>query len=51
MIPKKLHYVWLGKGEKSCLSNICINSWKEKLPEYQIKELLIFWFFFWPCRL
>lgn len=37
MIPKKIHYVWIG-GPKGNLENICINSWKEKLPEYEIIE-------------
>lgn len=38
MIPKKVHYIWLGRGQKSNLSHICINSWKEKLSEYEICE-------------
>ncbi|MGX4598596.1 glycosyltransferase [Faecalimicrobium sp. JNUCC 81] len=37
MIPKKIHYVWIG-GPKGNIENICINSWKEKLPEYEIVE-------------
>ena len=37
MIPKKIHYVWIG-GPKGNLENICINSWREKLPEYEIIE-------------
>ncbi len=37
MIPKKIHYVWIG-GPKGNLENICINSWKEKLPDYEIIE-------------
>ncbi|MDI3117114.1 glycosyltransferase [Clostridioides difficile] len=37
MIPKKIHYVWFG-GLKGNIENICINSWKEKLPEYEIVE-------------
>ncbi len=37
MIPKKIHYVWIG-GAKGNLENICINSWREKLPEYEIIE-------------
>ena len=37
MIPKKIHYVWIG-GPKGNIENICINSWKEKLPEYEICE-------------
>ena len=38
MIPKKIHYCWFGKGEKSKLINKCIESWKKFLPEYEIKE-------------
>ena len=37
MIPKKIHYVWIG-GAKGNLENICINIWKEKLPGYEIIE-------------
>lgn len=38
MIPKKLHYIWLGKNSKPNLMDICINSWREKLPDYEIIE-------------
>lgn len=38
MIPKKLHYIWLGKNSKPNLMDICINSWREKLPNYEIIE-------------
>ena len=38
MIPKVIHYIWLGNGKKSKLSNICINSWYEKAESYEIKE-------------
>lgn len=38
MIPKTLHYIWLGNGRKSNLTNICINSWYEKLGDYEIVE-------------
>ena len=38
MIPKKIHYIWLGGKPLSSLSNICINSWREKLPDYEITE-------------
>lgn len=38
MIPKKLHYVWLGNNSKPNLMDICINSWREKLPDYEIIE-------------
>lgn len=38
MIPKKIHYVWLGRGEKSELIKKCIESWKKILPDYEIIE-------------
>ena len=38
MIPKKIHYIWLGKNSYPNLMDICINSWREKLPEYEIIE-------------
>lgn len=38
MIPKKIHYIWLGAGTHPNLMDICINSWKEKLCEYEIIE-------------
>lgn len=37
-IPKKIHYVWLGRGKKSELMNKCINSWRKYLPDYEIVE-------------
>lgn len=38
MIPKIIHYVWLGGGEKSEKIKRCIESWKKYLPDYEIKE-------------
>lgn len=38
MIPKKIHYIWLGGKPKSKLTEVCINSWKRYLPDYEIKE-------------
>lgn len=38
MIPKKIHYVWLGKGEKNDRIKHCIESWKKYLPDYEIVE-------------
>ncbi len=39
MIDKKIHYIWLGKGGKSKLSEICINSWYNVLgDDYEIVE-------------
>lgn len=37
-IPKIIHYCWFGRGEKSELIEKCIASWKEKLPDYEIRE-------------
>ena len=36
-IPKHIHYCWFGRGEKPDLVQRCIESWKEKLPEYKIQ--------------
>lgn len=38
MIPKKIHYIWLGGKPKPTLTTICINSWKRHLDNYEIKE-------------
>lgn len=38
MIPKIIHYIWLGGKPKPALVNICILSWKEKMPDFQIVE-------------
>lgn len=38
MIPKVVHYIWLGGKPKPPLVNICILSWCEKLPDYKIIE-------------
>lgn len=37
-IPKIIHYVWLGRGEKNERIKQCINSWRKYLPDYEIKE-------------
>ncbi|MGL5984838.1 MAG: glycosyltransferase [Cetobacterium sp.] len=37
-MEKKIHYIWLGKASKPNIMDICINSWKEKLPGYEIIE-------------
>lgn len=37
-IPPLIHYCWFGKGEKPELYKRCINSWKEKCPEYEVIE-------------
>lgn len=38
MIPKIIHYCWLGKGEKSELINKCIASWKKYYSDYTFIE-------------
>lgn len=38
MIPKKIHYIWFGKGEKNERIKHCIESWKKILPDYEIIE-------------
>ena len=38
MIPKIIHYVWLGHGEKSQKIKDWIASWKKHMPDYEIKE-------------
>ena len=38
MIQKKIHYIWLGQKQKDRASQICINSWKSNLPNYEIIE-------------
>lgn len=38
MIPKKIHYIWVGNNPKSSLIEECIATWKNKLPDYEIIE-------------
>ena len=38
MIPKKIHYIWLGNGNKSKLSNACITTWRQVMPDYELIE-------------
>lgn len=38
MIPKKIHYIWLGGNKKSKLIEKCIASWKKYCPDYEIIE-------------
>ena len=38
MIPKIIHYVWVGNNPKSDLILKCIESWKKYCPDYKIKE-------------
>ncbi|EPN5230292.1 glycosyl transferase [Vibrio cholerae] len=37
-MEKIIHCCWFGRGEKSALIKKCMNTWKEKLPEYLIIE-------------
>lgn len=37
MIPKIIHYCWLSGDEFPDLIKKCIQSWKDKLPDYEIK--------------
>lgn len=38
MIEKKINYIWLGGNKKNNLINICINSWRLVLKDYEIIE-------------
>lgn len=38
MIPKKIHYIWIGGKEKSKLTELCLNSWRRVLDNYEIIE-------------
>lgn len=38
VIPKKIHYCWFGKGEKSDLLKQNIENWKKLCPDYEIIE-------------
>ena len=38
MIPKTIHFVWVGDQPKSALVLQCIASWKKYLPDYRIIE-------------
>lgn len=36
-IPKIIHYCWFGNGEMPEILQKCMESWREKCPEYEIK--------------
>ena len=38
MIPKIIHYVWVGDQPKPELVYKCINSWKKYCPDFEIRE-------------
>lgn len=37
-IPKIIHYSWFGRKEKTGLIKRCIETWKNKMPDYEIRE-------------
>ncbi len=37
-IPKKIHYVWMGKKEKPKAIQKCMKTWKKHLKDYEIIE-------------
>jgi hypothetical protein len=38
MIPKTIHYVWVGGKPLTPLAERCLASWKKHLPDYEIKR-------------
>lgn len=36
IIPKKIHYMWLGKKEMPDMLKRCIDSWRKYCPDYEI---------------
>ena len=38
MIPKIIHYCWVGRGEKPELAKKCIASWQKFCPDFEIRE-------------
>ncbi len=38
MIAKKVHYIWLGGKQKNKLAQICLLTWKNVMPDYDIIE-------------
>lgn len=36
-IPKIIHLCWFGRGDYPPLAELCIQSWKKLLPDYEIK--------------
>lgn len=38
MIPKIIHYVWVGNNEKSDKIKFCMETWKKILPDYEFRE-------------
>ena len=38
MIPKTIHYIWLGGNPMPKIVTKCMDSWKKYCPDYEIKE-------------
>ena len=38
MIPKIIHYIWVGGNPLTPLAKKCIESWKKHCPDYEIKQ-------------
>lgn len=38
LVPKKIFYAWFG-GKKPTMVNMCIQNWREKMPDYEIIEI------------
>lgn len=38
MIPKIIHYCWFGRGKKPYLIRKCLETWRQVMPDYEIKE-------------
>lgn len=38
MITKKVHYFWLGGRPKDKLTEVCLKTWKDKMPDYEFIE-------------
>lgn len=38
MIPKKIHYVWLGNEPRPPLSELCLSSWRQYCPDWEVIE-------------
>lgn len=38
MIPKIIHYCWFGRSPLHKKAKKCIESWRQYLPDYEIRE-------------
>lgn len=38
MIPKTIHYIWMGRNPKTERAKVCIESWKKYEPDFEIIE-------------